>query len=50
MMENYVDGVIMFLYIIDKPGEVHNGRPNIVNGLDVNVPERWGRNPGHEIV
>jgi hypothetical protein len=39
-LEVHVNGVIVFLYPIDKMGEVHNGRPNPdING---NVPERWG--------
>jgi hypothetical protein len=30
------------LYLVEKPGEVHNGKPNRVNGLGINIPERWG--------
>jgi hypothetical protein len=38
-LEGDVNGVIVFLYLIDKPGEGHNGRLND-KGLDVNIQER----------
>jgi hypothetical protein len=44
-----VNGIIVFLHLIEKPGEVHNGRPNLVNKPNVNIPERWGGNPGESV-
>jgi hypothetical protein len=51
ILEGNVDGMITSLYLVDKPGEVHKGRP--ICGLvkiKGNIPERWGRNPSHESV
>jgi guanyl-specific ribonuclease Sa len=41
-MEDYLNGVITFFYVVEKPGEVHKGKLNIISGPDVNIPERWG--------
>jgi hypothetical protein len=44
-MEVHVNSVITFLYLTDKPGEVHPGRDSgkyMVKELDANIPERWG--------
>jgi len=41
----HVNGMIMFLYLVEKPGEVQNGRPNVeteLAKLEVDIPERWG--------
>jgi hypothetical protein len=38
----HVNGVISFLYFIDKPGKVHDGRPNRPIKLNANIPERGG--------
>lgn len=40
--EDQVSGVIMFFYLIDKPGEVHIGRPYRVSEQNVNVAEGRG--------
>jgi len=40
----------MFLYIIDKPGEARIGNPKVINEVNVDILEEWGRKPGHEIV
>ena len=42
IFKGHVNGVITFLYLVDKPGEVHSGRPKIVREPDVNTTERWG--------
>jgi hypothetical protein len=39
-LEEHVNGVITFLYLVDKPGEVHNGR--LAKKLNINIQERWG--------
>jgi hypothetical protein len=45
-----VNGIIMFLHLVEKlgevKGEVHNRRPNRVNELNDNLLERRGGNPG----
>jgi hypothetical protein len=40
--EDQVSGVIMFFYLIDKPGEVDIGRPYRVSEQNVNVTEGRG--------
>jgi hypothetical protein len=48
--KDHLSGVITFLYLVEKTGEVHKGKLDIINGPDVNIPERQGRNPGQESV
>jgi hypothetical protein len=41
--EGRVNGVVSFLYLTDKPGELHKRRPicgKVI--INVNIPERWG--------
>ena len=33
--------VIMFLYLVYKPGEVHD-EPNGLGRVNEHIPERWG--------
>jgi hypothetical protein len=40
--EGHVDCVISFLYLIDESEKVHNGTPNGIIEMDVDIPDRWG--------
>jgi hypothetical protein len=39
-MQVHVDSAVMFLDLVDEPGNVHNGR--LDREFDVYTPERWG--------
>ena len=52
-----MNGIIIFLYLVEKPGKVYRGGKRLnrkemtfFTELNVNIPERWGRKSSRKII